>query len=101
MSTKQAPDALSCTLTQTELIERVQAWKALALRSTARTLGPGTIKSSYPRTSEIETELNALVEAEAECCSFLRFDVQITPRTIEVALSFPPEFQPAIERMLA
>jgi hypothetical protein len=47
----------------------------------------------------LEAELRAVVEAEAECCPFLRLGVRRVGDSLELAVAGPPEAQPIVDEM--
>jgi hypothetical protein len=90
-STEASP---ACALTLTALADRLGAWRALIDQAASRTAGPGWMEGTYP--VEARAELEALIEAEADCCPFLSFEVRERDEFVEVRLEFPPEFVPVI-----
>jgi hypothetical protein len=50
--------------------------------------------ATYPLA--IRAELEELIAAEAECCSFLVFELKETGGDVELRLEFPPEFGPMV-----
>lgn len=85
-----------CALPASELPERIARWKALTDRALTKVSEPGFITSRYSRTPEISLELNELIAAEGECCSFLAFNVIEADDHIEVELRYPKEFEGAV-----
>lgn len=99
--THQNNESPCCMLEAAPMEQRVRAWRELADRSLHREIAPGRIVSTYPSTPEITDHLKSLTEAEADCCSFLTFAVSEHEGVVTVETSFPTEFGPMIERVVA
>lgn len=83
-----------CSLSPEDFVERVERWKLLGKQALTRTtLGEGRIVSAYPHNARIRHQLTELIAAEAACCPFFVFEVRDQPETIEVELTYPPEFE--------
>lgn len=102
-------EACRCSLTPEGLIRRANEWRELGKHSLSRTVEGGVVVSTYPPDPEVAQRLDELIAAEAECCTFLSFEVRPSPEGIEVSLRYPPGFEPmlalvipdlAAERML-
>lgn len=91
---------LSCSLEGPELLARIQDWKKLAARARTRSLEGNGVVSVYPKDSALLAELNRLIEAEKECCSFMEFRVQEGPEEIVVRLEVPKEMAHMLELMV-
>ena len=83
-------EGASCDLPADELGDRIAAWKDLGREALTRTASEGRILTTYPST--VRDRLTYLIEAEAQCCPFLVFDVREVGETLEVEVTYPPEF---------
>lgn len=90
------PDVNACTLSPTEVVERVAQWKAVAAEVLGRRSEPGKVVSVYPRRDDVTANIRKLIEAEARCCPFLSFDLREGKDMVEVELRYPPELEPVI-----
>jgi hypothetical protein len=90
--------APTCALLPTALTDRQSEWRVLTDQALSRKVGPGWISSTYP--AKILGKLQALIEAEADCCPFLDFDVRQHGKTVEVELRFPLEFEPVVSAVI-
>lgn len=86
-----------CTLSGDELAERVRAWREVSSRSVSRRVEGDRISSVYPSDPELVHRLRDLIDAEAECCSFLSFTVTEGPVETIVDLTFPPDARALVE----
>ena len=94
MSTDKADFA--CLLPNDDLQRRLGEWRELGTMARERTIEPGRVVTTYPPDESIAERLDALIAAEAECCSFLRFEVRPSPDALVVELRYPPEFEPML-----
>jgi hypothetical protein len=78
MNPDQRPDptVLLCSLQPEELAQRGRDWRVVNEACVERTVQPGLLTRRYRREPEIAESLRRLIAAEAECCPFLRFEVQ-------------------------
>jgi hypothetical protein len=90
--------ATDCALTPTAMTSRQSQWKALADRALSRRAGPGWISSTYP--SGVLDTLEELIEAEAECCPFLSFELELRGEVLEVDLRFPLEVESMVSAVI-
>ena len=79
----------TCSLEGAELLDRIEAWGDVVLRATSRGVENDRVVAVYPKDAQLLGRLRALVAAEAECCSFLLFDVEETPDAIVTELRLP------------
>ena len=84
-----AAQPLACSLDDTELAARLDAWGQVVVRATTRRVEDGRIVAAYPNDPELRDRLRELIALERECCSFLRFDVEERPDVIVTELRFP------------
>lgn len=93
-------EAVACALQGDDLVERVQAWMAVASQGLDRRAEPGRIVSTYPRDRELLARIEQLIAAEAECCPFLKFRIEEQPDEMIVELQLPEELTPAFAALL-
>jgi len=58
-------------------------------RATSRGVDGDRVVAVYPNDAHLLGRLRELIAAEAECCSFLLFDVEETPDAIVTELRLP------------
>ena len=90
----------TCALDPREMSERVAAWREVAAQATARDVQEGRIVAVYPPDPGLRARIDALIAAEAECCSFLKFKVSENEVGTVVELVFPPDASVFVETML-
>lgn len=82
----------ACTLGDEELAARREDWRALDGRALVRTEASQEGRMLvYRGGEETARELEALIEAEGRCCSFLDFRVDRLGDEVRVTVGFPPE----------
>ena len=79
----------ACSLPGPELLDRIEAWRDVVARATSRGIENDRVVAVYPKDARLLGRLRELVAAEAECCSFLLFDVEETPDAIVTELRLP------------
>jgi hypothetical protein len=79
----------ACSLQGPELLDRIEAWRDVVARATSRGIENDRVVAVYPKDARLLRRLRELVAAEAECCSFLLFDVEETPDAIVTELRLP------------
>jgi hypothetical protein len=79
----------ACSLDGADLLDRVEAWREVVARAARHDVEDGRVVAVYPRDAQLLGRLRELVAAEAECCSFLRFDVEETRDAIVTELRLP------------
>jgi hypothetical protein len=82
---------LACSLEGSDLTERLDAWREVAARATARRVEESRVVAVYPNEPQLRDRLHALIALEGECCSFLRFDVDERPDAIVAELHLPDD----------
>ena len=93
-------EMLTCSLGGQQLIERIREWGQLASQATSRHVEKGRIVSTYPPDRQLLQQLRKLIAAEAECCPFMRFDVEERPDQVVVELRVPEDMSEALAVML-
>ncbi len=79
----------ACSLDGSELDDRIEAWREVVARATSRDVDNDRVVAVYPKDAQLLGQLRELIAAEAECCSFLLFDVEETPDAIVTELRLP------------
>src|SRR5260370_38588578 len=79
----------SCSLEGLERLDRIEAWQEVVTRATTREVENDRVVAVYPKDAQLLGRLPELVAAEAECCSFLLFDIEETLDTIFPELRVP------------
>jgi hypothetical protein len=79
---------IACTLSATDRETLVQRWQELA-RVTSRVLEPGRVTASYTVDRESVRTLEALVEAERQCCGFADFALTYDQTTATLVITGP------------
>lgn len=90
-----------CTLDSGDMVERVNAWRAVSSQAICRHVHPDRITSVYPSDPELVSELKDLIAAEAVCCSFLKFRIEEGRTQTVVDLSFPEAARSLVESVIA
>jgi MerR family transcriptional regulator, copper efflux regulator len=93
-------ETLACSLSGPDMIERIREWGQVASRATSRHVEKGRIVSIYPPDQQLLQQLRELIAAEAECCPFMRFNVEEGPDEVEVELRVPDDMSEALAVML-
>lgn len=86
-------DGPHCTLSTDALESRLTDWREV-MRQALRREQPreGVTVADYPHEPALRARLDALIAAEGECCTFLRFDVEEREEFVRLTLHHPPEF---------
>jgi hypothetical protein len=79
----------ACSLEGAELLDRVESWQEIVASATTRGIESDRVVAVYPKDPQLLGRLRELIAAEAECCSFLVFDVEETPDAIVTELRLP------------
>jgi hypothetical protein len=85
----ETPQPLTCSLDGTELTARLDAWREVVARATCRAVENSRVVAVYPKDEDLLARLRELIAAEAECCSFLHFNLEETPDAIVTELRLP------------
>ena len=81
---------LACTLTPADQKTRLEEWRALRRDALVGESRDGAAWTSLWRRSEtVRARLEALIEAERECCAFLTFEVEDDDEVIRLRTLFP------------
>ena len=90
---------LSCSLGEGELLQRLREWKDVTSRAHGRVLENNVLIARYPRDPALLGELQRLIDAEKQCCSFLEFRVQENEEDIVVRLEVPEGMHEVLSSM--
>lgn len=93
-------EPLACTLSGSELGERIMEWRHIASHATSRHVEKGRVVSTYPPDRRLLQQLRRLIAAEAQCCPFMRFNVEERPDQVEVELRVPDDMSEVLAVML-
>ena len=93
-------ETLHCSLSGEELMQRIAEWKELGAHALTRENRGNQVVTTFPRREEVSTRLRELIAAEAECCTFMKFDVEERQDEIVVELRVPDEMAPMLSMML-
>jgi len=85
----ETPQPLRCSLEGPEFVDRIEAWREVVQRATFRGMEGDRVVAVYPNDAQILGRLRELIAAEAECCSFLLFDVEESPDAILTEVRLP------------
>jgi hypothetical protein len=92
--------ASACTLEGAELLARMHAWQRVASRATSRGIEDSRIVSTYPHDPQLLQELRDLIDAEATCCPFLEFNLEVKADSILTELRFSQETPAAMRSLI-
>jgi MerR family transcriptional regulator, copper efflux regulator len=92
-------ETFACSLSGPDLAQRIAEWGRVASRATGRQVEKGRIVSTYPKDQQVLDQLRRLIAAEAECCPFMRFDVEERPDEVVVELRVPEEMSEVLAVM--
>ena len=96
---QEVEDDTTCTLDPASLVERLVAWREVRELALTRRSEPGRVEATYPLS--VLPQLERLIAAEAECCSFLKFELRASDDIVELMVEFPPAFAPMVEALTA
>ena len=99
-STNETELAIACTLSAGDFKERVSGIRDLAIRSLVSSRRqPLRLELVYSR--EALDEVEDLVAKEADCCSFLEFDIQHDADGVRLTIAAPVEALAAADEIFA
>lgn len=93
-------EPLVCSLSGPELIDRVTEWQQVSSQALSRKIESGRVISTFPADAQLLQQLRRLIAAEAECCSFMRFQITEEPDQLTVELRVPEGMEDALAVML-
>ena len=89
-----------CSLQGSELAARAAEWQEITRAASSRITEKGKVISTYPLDEDLLRRMRALIAAEGECCSFLRFDLRERRDDFVVELHYPDEMSQLVEMAL-
>ena len=92
--------AIACTLGAGDFKERVEAIRALASRS-LRSSSRKPLRLELVYGPEALAEVTELVAKEADCCSFLDFDLRHDAEAVRLTITAPVEALAAADELFA
>jgi len=78
---------LVCSLTAADYRDRESAWLKLGTHLSASAAIPGGLSFSFAPTHGLRDSLTELIRLEAECCSWMSFDISESPDGIRLAIT--------------
>ena len=85
-----APQPLACVLSPADQKTRLEEWRALRRDGLLRETRERLVWTSLWRPSEeIRARLEALIEAEKACCSFITFELDDADGVVRLRTLFP------------
>jgi hypothetical protein len=96
--------SIACTLTPDSLRARREELLADLLRSSAaREAASDGIQFRFPATTDTLSTVARVVDAERQCCRFLRFTITVEPDggPIKLELTGPPGTREFLEELLS
>ena len=83
-------EPLACTLTSSDQATRLEEWRALRRDGLVGETRDRLVWTTlWRRGGDVRARLDALIEHEKECCSFLAFEVDELPDVVRVRTRFP------------
>lgn len=90
----------ACSLDQAGQEKRLEEIAALAARALHEAQAiPRGVRLRLQCTEEVQADLWRLIEAEGECCAFLRFQMRVADRAVILDVTGPPEARNLIDRL--
>ena len=87
---------LACSLSPTDLEQRMSEWGALREAQLERRTTPGRFSAWYVKRPDVAERLAQLVEAERECCPFLTIELRDEGELIAVEVAAPAGAEAAL-----
>jgi hypothetical protein len=83
-----------------ELLARLQAWQQVVSQATGRQVEDTRIVATYPNDVQLLHQLRELIDAEAACCSLLKFTLEEKAGSILTELRFPEEMPAPMKTLI-
>lgn len=90
---------IACTLDSASVGDRVAEWREVVNRATARDSVDNGVALQLPSDPVLLAEVSRLAAAEADCCAFFDFTLQITHVGVRLEVRAPDDAQPVIAAM--
>jgi len=92
---------IACSLTPLEMPARLAEMASLGQAAlVAVTRGPGSVTLRFRRDDTTRSHLEAIVDAEAQCCAFLAMELRDEPDGLALAISAPYGAEPILDEMV-
>jgi DNA-binding transcriptional MerR regulator len=85
-----------CTLEAADRPRRLEEWRTLLARATAREAVDGGVRLRFPFEADLAAEVARLAAAEQACCSFFDFTVRIAKAGLALEVRGPAEVEATI-----
>src|SRR5262245_351704 len=91
-------EPIACTLDAEAQRQRGREFEDLARAALLeRRRLEGALRLRYRRSEGVEAAVRDLVARERQCCSFLRFELNVAGDEIHLSISGPPEAAPILD----
>jgi hypothetical protein len=77
----------NCTLPSGDLATRIDSWRTLLARATARRRGTGDVVLEFPAVPDLAALLAGLAVAETDCCGFVSFELAIAAGSVHLRVT--------------
>ena len=92
---------LACALSPVDQKTRLEEWRALRREGLIRESREGLVWTSLWRPGEdVRARLEAVIEAEKACCSFLTFELDDADGVVRVRTLFPQSVEGMLEAFI-
>jgi DNA-binding transcriptional MerR regulator len=98
-ATEVVAPPVACTLSLTEMPDRVRDWRAVRDSAVAREVTATGTRLVFDRGVDVG-RLAELAEAEQGCCDFLRFDLALGADHVVLEVHGPDDARPVIDALL-
>ena len=86
----------ACSLDARQKVDRAEAWGRLRREALLRVRDDGVVvTSTWRRSADVQRRLDALIEAESACCSFIDFQLEERADTLVLRANAPAGAEPA------
>jgi hypothetical protein len=93
---------IACSLSSSDYAARKGDTAQIARRALrSREPVPAGARLTFAAEAQTERDLRAVIAAEAECCSFLHFDLDRDGDTLRLEVTGPDQAQPIIAELFA
>ena len=92
-------EPLACSLTGTDVPERLQAWRlVVATAKAVQRERPDQLRLALP--ADAAAAAVALCEAELLCCPFFRFTLELQAGGVSLIIAVPAEGAPLLDELV-
>ena len=86
----------ACSLDARQKADRAEAWGRLRREALLHVRDDGVVvTSTWRRSADVQRRLDALIEAESACCSFIDFQLEERADTLVLRANAPAGAEPA------